>query len=403
MQASLDIGSSKVAVVIAQRTYLGELRTIGVGTGFHNGLHRGAVSDADAVVKAVMEAVIKAERMAQVPMPPAVVGVPGSLCSSFAARGTVAISRFGHRVQAEDIERALGAAEATAVPPGRRVVYRLVRAFRLDGLYLDEKPIGKAGRHLEVDVQFITAALPTLEELVQCLEQAGVEIGELMVQSLATSDVALLPSQRKLGVALVDLGAGLTDVVIFRNGRLQYTACVPIGTDNLARDLVIGMGISSLEAERLVRELGCSPAPDSSRHLEKDGLGDIVVEVRHLSQYREILMARAEEIWQLVKGQLEKAGGGSSLQAGVKMVGGGALVPGLADLGFTILGMPVDTTLPTEMEGLPEACRSPAYAAVVGLSRHRARRLSALSEAHAASKPASWNVLWQRVRDWLEF
>jgi cell division protein FtsA len=149
--ASLDIGTSKAAVIIAEMDSFGVQRTIGIGTGFHNGLHRGTVSDADAVVKAVVEAVIKAERMAQVTMPPAVVGIPGSLCSSFAASGTVTISRSNHRVQSEDVERVLGAAEAVAIPPGRRVIHRFVRAFRLDGRHLEGQPLGLIGRRLEVD------------------------------------------------------------------------------------------------------------------------------------------------------------------------------------------------------------------------------------------------------------
>ncbi|NMB46282.1 MAG: cell division protein FtsA [Firmicutes bacterium] len=399
--AGLDVGTSKVAVMIAEMDPMGVRRTIGVGTGFHNGLHRGMVSDADTFVQAVMESVIKAERMAQVPMPPAVIGIPGILCSSFSARGTVVISRSNHRVQAEDVERALDAAEAVAIPPGRRVIHRLVHAFWLDGRHLDGEPLGLVGRCLEVDVQFITASLPGLEELLQCLEQAGVEIQEVIVQCLATLDMALAPSHKKLGVVLVDLGAGLTDVVVFRNSRLQHMACLPIGTENLTRDLMVGMDISFAKAERLVRQLGCNPSPENlPAQWEECEDEDFLAHC--LDQYNQIFMARAEEIWQLVRNEVAKVGGGANLQAGVRMVGGGVMTPGLVDLGSSILDLSVDAALPVEMDGLPEACQNPAYAAVTGLTRHRTKQLIALSEAQA-SKPASWTVLWQKVRDWLEF
>lgn len=399
--ASLDIGTSKAAVIIAEMDSFGVQRTIGIGTGFHNGLHRGTVSDADAVVKAVVEAVIKAERMAQVTMPPAVVGIPGSLCSSFAASGTVTISRSNHRVQSEDVERVLGAAEAVAIPPGRRVIHRFVRAFRLDGRHLEGQPLGLIGRRLEVDVQFVTAALPALEELIHCLEQAGVKIGEVMVQCLATADMVLAPSHRKLGVVLVDLGAGLTDVVVFRKGHLRHMACLPIGIDNFIRDLAIGLSISPAEAEDLVRGLGCNPDPNSFEDFPESCQDNGDAKTQFLHQYNEIFMARAEEIWQLVRSQVAKVGG-ANLQAGVRMVGGGVMVPGLADLGSGVLHLPVDATLPVEMKELPEVGQNPAYIAAVGLVRHRTMPLLALSEAHE-SVPAFWAVLWQKVRDWLKF
>lgn len=399
--ASLDIGTSKVAIVIAEMDSFGVQRIIGIGTGFHNGLHRGIVSDVDGVRKAVMEAVIKAERMAQVVLPPVVVGIPGSFCSSFTASGAITITRSNHQVQPEDVERVLGAAEAVAIPPGRRVIHRFVRAFRLDGQHLEGQPLGLVGRRLEVDVQFVTAALAPLEGLIDCIEQAGVKIGEVIVQCLAISDMVLAPSHRKLGVVLVDLGAGLTDVVVFRKGHLQHMACLPIGTDSLVRDLIIGLKVSPVEAEGLVRELGCNPDPERFTGFWEGCQGDSDIQIQLLDQYNEILMARAEEIWQLVRSQVAKVGG-VNLQAGVKMVGGGVLVPGLADLGSRILHLPVDATLPVEMEDLPEAGRNPAYAAAVGLVRHRTVPLLALPEAHE-SIPAFWAVLWQKVRDWLKF
>lgn len=399
--AGLDIGTSKVAVAIAAEDDLGSCKIIGVGTGLHNGLQRGVIRDTDAVRQAVTEAVIKAERMAQRPMPPAVVGIPGSLGSSFTARGTVPIKRSGHRVQAEDVERALGAAEAVSIPPGRRVVHRITRGFWLDGRHVPVEPLGLVGRHLEVEVQFITIALSAWEGLTSFLEQGDVKVAEMTVQCLATADMVLTLGQRKLGVVLVDLGAGLTDIVVYHADKLQYMACLPIGTRHLAFDLMMGLDISLEDAECLVRELGCHPSPESIARFREGWQHDTGGQFLSLERYSEIFVARAEEIWQLVRSQIAKVGGSSNLQAGVRMVGGGVLIPGLQDLGSSILGLPVDVTLPVEMAHLPESWQKPTYASAVGLVQHRETGISALPRRQ--TKKPTWTALWPRIRGWLKF
>ncbi len=405
MVAALDIGTSKVAVIIAEAYAFGAAKVIGVGTGFHRGLHRGEITDAEAVAKAVMEAVIKAERMAEAAMPPAVVGIPGSFCSSFTARGSAAIKRPGHRIQAADVERALDAAAAVAIPPGRRIVDRLIHACLLDGERIKGSPVGLVGSRLEVDVQFITAPLSVLAELGKCLGQAGVQVDGVAVQCLATARMVLAPSQKELGVVLVDLGAGQTDIVVFRYGQLDTMACLPVGTDNLTRDLSAGLGISTEQAEQLVRELGCTVSLKSTAELsvEEDSPTKALLENMQveLQEYSDVFMARAEEIWQLVQSHIGREGSSGSLSAGVRLVGGGALVPGMAALGSELLGMPIDAALPEELESLPEACQSPAYAAAVALAEDRAKNLIEL-QAVITRKSASLNVLWQKVRGWLK-
>ncbi|NLA57701.1 MAG: cell division protein FtsA [Firmicutes bacterium] len=404
--ASFDLGTSKVVPTIAEVDTVGAAKIIGVGTGFHRGLHRGEIVDPEAVAKAVMEAAIRAERMAQVAMPPVVVGIPGCFCSSFTARGAAAIKRPGHRVQAADVERALDAAAAMAIPPGRRIIHRLIHTYLLDGQRIAESPIGLSGRRLEVDVHFITAPLSVLTELANCLGQAGVRVDGVAVQCLATARMVLAPSQRELGVVLVDLGAGQTDIVVFRNGQLDTMACLPVGTDNLARDLSAGLGIAREQAEQLVWGVGCPASLKAAPGVgsvedspTKDLLKNLQVEFQ---EYNRVFMARAEEIWQLVQSHISKEDSGGILSGGVRLVGGGALVPGMAALGAELLGMPVDVSLPEELRSLPEVCQSPAYAAAVALTAERAKTLIEL-QAGSTSKSASLNVLWQKVRSWLRY
>jgi cell division protein FtsA len=399
--AGLDIGTSKVAVVMALKDSLGLRKIVGVGSGLHSGVQRGVVLDTYVVGQAVTEAIIKAERMAKRAIPPAVVSIPCSLSSSFIARGTVAIKRSGHRVQAEDMERAISAAEAVSIPPGRRVIHRLIQGFWLDGKQLPGEPLGLVGRHLEVEVQFITIALSALEGLLSFLEQEDVKIAEMTVQCLATSDMVLTPSHRKLGVVLVDLGAGLTDIVVYHGAQLQHMACLPVGTRNLALDLVMGLNISLMEAECLVRELGCDFSPENIAKFREGWESDTDGQCLSLEQYTEIFMARAEEIWHLVRSQIAKVGGSANLQAGVRLVGGGVLIPGFKDLGSRILGLPVDATLPVEMNSLPESWQSPGYVSAVGLVQHRTTSLSVLSKPQA--KKPTVTALWPRVRGWLKF
>ncbi|HHV93357.1 MAG TPA: cell division protein FtsA [Firmicutes bacterium] len=404
LAAALDIGTSKVAAVIAEVNPAGA-KVIGVGTGFHTSLHRSQVTDCEALAKAVMEAVIKAERLAQVVMPPAVVGIPGSYCSLFTARGSAAIKRPGHRVHAADVARALDAACAVAIPPGWRIVDQAIHAYLLDGHRMEEPPIGRVGELLEVDVQFITASLSALRELTECLEQTGVQVDGMGVQCLAAARMVLSSAQRELGAALVDLGAGQTDIAVFRGGQLDILACLPVGTGNLARDLSAGLGISIEQAEQLVRRIGCAQLFHSAVGL---GLGtdsstralleDMQVDLR---DYTDVFMARAEEIWQLVKSHIGEKRSGGNLAAGVRLAGGGALVPGMAALGSRILGMPVDASLPQSLKSLPEACQSPAYTAAVALVHEQAKSLIE-SQTAGASTSASLNVLWQKVRDWLK-
>ena len=395
--AGLDLGTSKVAAVIAAVGGQGVCRIMGVGTGSHNGLRRGVIDDQESVTKAVTEAVIKAERMAMMPMPQPLVGIPGVYSSSFAATGSITIARSNHKVQAEDVDRVLEAAKATVVPPGRRIIHHAVRGFAVDGNPIEGEPLGLVARRLEVDVQFMTAALPALESYLQCMNQAGVKAKEVMMQCLAAADLALTPSQRAVGAVLVDLGAGLTDLALFRDSQLQHMGCLPVGTENLTHDLTVGLHVPRCEAERLVRELGYNPAP------ERQGAGGKAPEGswEMLDDYNGIFKARAEEIWQLIRTGVANAGAGRSWPAGIKLVGGGALIPGFADLGASIMGLPVEVVLPVDVAGLPEAWQSPSSAVGVGLVLHQADGLA--KSAGYPRKPRTVDVSWQKVRTWLRF
>ncbi|NLJ86651.1 MAG: cell division protein FtsA [Firmicutes bacterium] len=394
--AGLDLGTSKVSVVIAAIDSQGINRIMGVGTGSHSGMHRGAIMDPESVAAAIMEAVIKAERMAAIQMPPPVMGIPGVHTSSFAAMGAVDIRRPSHRVQAGDIERALSAAKSRAVPPGRPVVYQSVRAFALDGSQVDGEPEGAVARTLELDAQFVTVALPLLESYLDCLSRAGIEVKEIVVQCLAAADMALAPSHRKLGVVLVDFGAGLTEIALFRSSRLQHLSTLPVGADNLARDLTVGLRISLEEAERLVQGLGCNPWS-----AESSTWGKLAGEVAASEKYNQVFMARAEEIWQLVGDEIAKVGVGLAWPAGLKLVGGGAMIPGFADLGAKILDMPVEVVIPSDVPGLPDGLQGPVSAAVMGLVQHQVRGL--VTTADRSGQPGAFKGLWQKVRDWLRF
>lgn len=394
---SLDVGTTKVCALVGELDSSGMVKVIGVGTSPCQGIHRGRIIDRQLITKAVEEAIIKAERMAGVTMPPVTMGISGVHCSSFHTTGSVAISRAGHRVRREDVQRVLEAAEAVSIPPGRRVLHRLVHYFSLDGKRINGEPVGATAHRLEAAVYLITAALSSLENLLACLQGASVAVKEVMVQSLAAAQAVLAPNDRELGVVLLDVGGGLTDVAVYRSGSLLHTATLPVGGQSLVQDLSVGMQLPPAEAEGYLRKLGCDPQQEvflqtwNSSHTGT---------VDKLQLYTDIISARVEEIWQLVGEEIERSGGKSGLQAGIKLTGGGALIPGFAAAGARLMDMPVRTVAPTGVGGLTGMVSHPAYAVAVGLLQQQAGELW-VDPQQITGRPVPPMPWWIQVRKWL--
>ncbi|NMB24320.1 MAG: cell division protein FtsA [Firmicutes bacterium] len=392
--AAVDLGTSKVAALIAVLDDQGACRVMGVGTGSHSGLRRGIIEEQASVAQAMMEAVIKAERMAMVPLPKPMVGIPGVHASSFVGKGLVTITRSNRRVQTEDIERVIEAAKTAVVPLGRRVVYYVVQGFTIDDTPVNREPVGLVARRLGADVQFMTMALPALESYRACMDRAGIEAKQVMMQGVAATRSTLSSSQLAEGVILVDIGAGLTDFALYRDSKLWHMGSLPVGTENFVQDLVVGLGMRRDEAEHLVKALGGNSAPS---HIAAEPLSWDNPEV--LADYDRIFEARAEEIWQLIDARVAHVSGGRSWPSGVKLVGGGALVRGFAELGTSIMGLPVEVVQPAGVDGLPEAWQNPSSAVCVGLILHQADDL-AKSAGHG-KRLSMMDGSWQRLRTWL--
>lgn len=329
-----------------------------------------------------------------VPLPKPTVGIPGVHASSFTGAGLVTITRANGKVQVEDIERVVEAAKATVVPLGRRVIHHGIQGFTLDDIPVSVDPVGLTARRLGAEVQFVTMALPALESYQACMDRAGIEAKQVMMQGVAVASSILSAEELAAGVILVDVGAGLTDYTFYRDSKVCNMGTLPVGTENFVQDLMVGLKLPRDEAEHLVKALGIKSIPS---HLVAESLlGD---DPEMLADYHRIFGARAEEIWQLINVKVAHTSNGRSWPSGVKLVGGGALVPGFAGLGTKITGLPVEVVQPMNVAGLPEAWQNPSSAVCVGLILHQANELT--KSARYGKRPIMIDGSWQRIRTWL--
>ena len=374
----LDIGTSKVCCMIAQvREDLG-VHIVGIGESPSRGLRKGIVVNLDATVSSVKAAVAQAELMAGVQVDTAVVGIAGGHVRSFNSRGVIAVSGRDRTVSRDDLSRVMDAARAVSIPQDREILHVLPQEFVLDEQGGIHSPVGMTGSRLEANVHIVTAASTSVQNLVTCANHAGIEVREPVLEQLAIAETVLTPDERELGVALIDVGGGTTDVAIFERGALWHTATLPVGGDLFSNDLAVGLRTPVVDAERLKIRHGCALA---SMVQENDAIDVPTVgdrkPPRQLSRQvmAEILQPRAEELFTLLHEEIVRAGFDRVLNAGVVLTGGGSLLPGVAEVAEQVFELPVRPGIPQGVEGLVEPNAGPSYATVIGLvmfgARHR--------------------------------
>ncbi|NLK08102.1 MAG: cell division protein FtsA [Firmicutes bacterium] len=396
--SAIEIGTSKVTVLIAAFDSKGAVQILGAGRSSHNAVHRGAVLEESQVVDAISEAIIKAERMAAVPLSNPLVGIPGTHISAFVAGGSVTITRLGSKVQPADIDRVIEAAKARAVPLGRRIIGYEILEFTVDDVHLAASPLGQQARYLGADVQFVTLSLAALESYRACLAKAGLKSDKIIPSSIAASYSVLTLKERAEGVILVDVGAGLCEFAVYKDAILQDLGCLPVGTENFIQDLIVGLNITKDEARHLLQTVGLRPA-QGLEHVGTKLAPGVSSEV--LEGCNRILAARGEEIWQLINEAVTNVNLGRSRPKYVKLVGGGALVPGFRELGTAIMDSSIEVAQPASVAGLPEAWQNPSSAVCVGLISHQIDGLA--KSAGDIKQSGMIHVPWQKIRTWLGF
>ena len=372
----LDVGTTKICAVVGEPRPGGGLDIVGVGNAPSRGLRRGIVVNIDSTVEAIKQAVAEAEQMAGVEVAGVYAGVAGGHVRSLNSRGVVAISGREREVSTLDVERAIDAARAINVPQDREIIHVLPHTFMVDDADGVREPVGMSGVRLEVECHIVTAAVTSVQNVVRSVNRAGLAVQDVVLEPIASAEAVLFPDEKELGVVLIDIGGGTTDMALFRDGAVWHTAVLPLGGDHITNDVAVGLRTPMADAEALKKRYGCAltsmvPAEET---VDVPSVGGR--KPRELSRQvlSEIIQPRVEEIFTLVAQGLAKAGFQDAATAGVVVTGGSSIMEGVPELAEAVFDMPVRRGVPAEVGGLAEVVRSPIYATGVGLALYGARR-----------------------------
>jgi len=369
----LDIGTTKVACIITELGEDSELKVIGVGVCPAVGMHKGVVVNIEKTVSSIKKAVEEAELMAGVDVDAVWVGIAGEHIRAINSRGVVAIAQEGrsdNEITKVDVDRAIGAAKAVAIPGDREILHVIAQEFSVDAQGGIKDPVGMCGARLETQVHIITGAIASAQNIMKCVEKAGLKVIDLVLEPLASSYAVLNNDEKELGVALVDIGGGTTDIAIYLDESIRHSAVVGLGGKNVTKDIAIGLRTPVEKAEEIKRKYGCAYQPllrgkdetfmvpgvggHDDRNVSKDSLVGIIE-------------PRMEEILSLVLREIKRTGFTEMLGAGVVLTGGGSLMEGVKDKAESIFQTSVKLGVPTRFVGLTEAARSPIHATGIGL------------------------------------
>lgn len=366
---SLDIGSTKVCTLIAETNPQGRVDIVGKGTATHKGARKGAIIDVPATVDAIKRATEEAEIMAGVQVERAVVGVAGPAVKSFNSRQVVAVAAKNREISREDIARALDAARAVPIPSEFEILHVLPREFVVDGQDGVADPLGMVGSRLEADVHVVTVPVATTQNLLNCVNRAGIEVIEMVLEPLAAGEAVLTPDEKELGVVLADIGGGTTEIAVWRGGALAHTSVLPVGGDHFTNDLAVVLKTPVPDAERLKKKHGAAlaalVAEDDSVDVPLTG-GRGVHPVRR-REIAEILQPRAEELLGLLWEEATREVPSVELRAGLVVTGGGAELDGILDVAEQVLGVTVRKGVPRSLGGLTDVVSAPEWACAAGL------------------------------------
>jgi len=365
----LDIGTTKVTTILGELDEDGGLDVIGIGTSPSRGLRRGVVVNLDTTIESIKKSIEEAELMSGVEVESVLVGIAGSHLKGFNSRGVIAVTGREREVDSSAVARVIEAARAVSIPPDREVIHVLPQEFIVDEQDGIKNPKGMTGTRLEVNVHIITAAVTALQNLFTCVSRAGVDVDACVVEQLAAAEAVLTEDEKELGVAMVDIGGGTTDLAIYEHGAVWHTAVLPIGGEHFTNDIAVGLRTPVHEAEKIKKKYGCAQAAlvKEDEVIEIPSVGDRKPRVLARQLVAEILEPRAHELMALVKEEISRAGYEKSLTSGVVLTGGGVLLDGLVEVAEQVFDLPVRRGAPAGVGGLTDVVASPAYATAVGL------------------------------------
>lgn len=388
----LDIGTTKIAVIVGERDALGKVDIIGIGTAPSKGLRKGVVINIESTVESIRRAVHEAELMAGCEITAVYAGIAGSHIKGFNSHGIVAIRN--KEVSPKDMERVIDAARAVAIPMDREILHILPQEYIVDEQDGIREPLGMSGVRLEAKVHIVTGSVSSAQNIVKSANRVGLNVLDIVLEPIASAEAVLSPEEKELGVAIVDIGGGTTDITVFHAGAIKHTAVLPLGGNHLTADIAAGLRTPSSSAEEIKRRYGSALTSivQNSETIEVPSTGGREPRVVGRHVLAEIIEPRMEEILTLVHRELIRSGFDEFLTGGIVLTGGSALLEGIVELGEQVFSLPVRRGFPTGVGGLVDVVNSPAFSTGVGLVLYGAKEVGV---TRLGSEGPS---LFQRVR-----
>ncbi|MCA3072543.1 MAG: cell division protein FtsA [Rhodocyclaceae bacterium] len=383
----LDIGTSKIVAIVAEVKPGGELEIIGMGQHPSRGLKKGVVVNIDSTVHSIQRALEEAELMADCKIKDVYAGIAGSHIKSFNSHGMVAIK--DKEVTQTDVDRVIETAKAVSIPNDQQILHILNQEFIIDGQEDVREPLGMSGVRLEVRVHIVTGAVSAAQNIVKCVRRCGLEVADLILQPLASAWAVLSEDEKDLGVCLVDIGGGTTDIAVFSQGAIRHTAVIPIAGDQITNDIAMALRTPTKDAEDIKVRYGCALAKlaDAREMVEVPGVGDRGAREMSRQTLAEVIEPRVEELYSLVQAELRRTAYEELLSSGIVITGGSAAMLGMVELGEEVFHMPVRAGVPQYVGGLSEVVRTPRFATGVGLLVAGQRQVMRMSTSRASRGP----------------
>jgi cell division protein FtsA len=372
----LDIGTTKVCAVVASTDETGKFNILGVGRSLSDGLTRGVVTNIDKTVRSIQSAIAEAESRSGIKIQSVIVGIAGEHIQSFQSRGVIAISGLENEISQADVNRLIEDTKRVALPADRKIIHVIPQEFIIDGQDGVSDPVGMSGVRLEANVHIITGLVTAAQNIYKCVQRAGLQIGDMVLEPLASSYSVLDEEEKEVGIALLDVGGGTTDLAVFEDRTIRYTAVIPIAGNQVTNDIRKGLGVLTEQAEKLKCQHGFAYLPSvlDDEPIIIPGIGGrppLEIDKKLLAQ---IIQPRMEEIFEIAAMEIKRSGYSRHLSAGVVLTGGGSLIKGASELAREVLGLPVKIGIPGGFSaGLVREIENPIYATCVGLVLHGLR------------------------------
>lgn len=393
----LDIGTTKICCIVGNMTEEG-LDVVGIGTSPSKGLRKGVVINIESTVSAIQKAIREAELMAGCEIKSVFAGIAGGHIKGLNSQGVIAIKN--REVTSEDLQRVIDAAKAIAIPMDREVMHILPQEFIIDDQDGIREPLGMSGVRLEAKVHIVTGAVASAQNIIKSCNRAGVDVADIVLEQLASSEAVLSSDEKDLGVALVDIGGGTADIAIFSEGAIKHTSVLSIGGDHLTNDIAVGLRTPMAEAEKIKQAYGCclTSMVGKDETIEVPSVGGREARILSRQLLAEILEPRVEEIFSLVNREITKSGYGDLIASGIVITGGTAILPGMPELAEQVFNLPVRRGNPLDIGGLTDVVNSPIYATGVGLVKYGSMNTQA--QNFKIGEKNVFERVSQRMKEW---